>query len=145
VISIYSVGCCYLRGEGEETHDPLMMMLFHFLGATDSLVKSEKFLFEGDVDETGEEIDEDGIEDGDEARDQHESTSSFPGQANIDGENDEEEANEIEDEKDKLELAWEVLDVARVIYSRREDDEGKEKLIQVHMILGDISLENGNS
>lgn len=52
--------------------------------------------------------------------------------------------NEIEEDKDKLELAWEVLDVARVIYSKREDQEGKEKLIGVFMTLGEISLENGN-
>ena len=122
------------------------MVLFHFLGATTSLANSEKFFFEEDVDdEIGGEIDEeDGIEDEAEIRDQLESTSKFPDQAHIDGENNEEQTNEIEDEKDKLELAWEVLDVARVIYSRREDDEGREKLIQVYMILGDISLENGN-
>jgi hypothetical protein len=44
---------------------------------------------------------------------------------------------------DKMEIIWEVLDIARVIYSKRNDQEAKEKLVQIYTILGDISIENG--
>ena len=56
----------------------------------------------------------------------------------------EEDEEDIEqDEQDDLELAWETLDTARVIYSKMESEDAKISLGDVHMLLGDVSLESG--
>nr|CCA18837.1 conserved hypothetical protein [Albugo laibachii Nc14] len=47
--------------------------------------------------------------------------------------------------KDDLELAWEMLEVARVIYTRHPEDLSIEKeLARVYMRLGDLSMESEN-
>lgn len=77
---------------------------------------------------------------------------------------DEEAAGEAEEEQDDLEAAFEVLDLARVLFGKRleepEEDEGKgkgrdksvgdssmtrhikERLADTHDLLAEISLEN---
>ncbi|KAI8991604.1 hypothetical protein BDF20DRAFT_811061 [Mycotypha africana] len=53
------------------------------------------------------------------------------------GEGDGETNNAEED----FEAAWDILDVARVIFEKSEDNETRLKLADVHLCLGDISLE----
>jgi len=48
----------------------------------------------------------------------------------------------IEDASDILELAWQNLEVARVIYSL--DPNEKLKLADIHLLIGDISMESDN-
>jgi HAT1-interacting factor 1 len=62
-----------------------------------------------------------------------------------------EEAEEEEEEKeesaeDDMQLAWEILDLARVIYSDMDASlpETQKKLGEIHYYLGDISLEIEN-
>ncbi|KAI0339484.1 hypothetical protein BDW22DRAFT_599992 [Trametopsis cervina] len=57
-------------------------------------------------------------------------------------EEDEEEADDGEPEDD-FNAAWEVLDLARALYEKRqdEDDEIKLKLADTYIFLGDVSLE----
>lgn len=66
---------------------------------------------------------------------------------------DEEEEEEEEDEEDKedgdqadddFETAWDILDVARLIFEKGEDKETQLKLADVHLCLADVSLETGN-
>ncbi|CCI40359.1 unnamed protein product [Albugo candida] len=53
--------------------------------------------------------------------------------------------NEENVAKDDLELAWEMLEVARVIYARHPEDLSIEKeLARVYMRLGDLSMESEN-
>lgn len=49
-----------------------------------------------------------------------------------------------EAEEDDFETAWDVLDVARVIFEKGEDKESKLKLADVHLCLADLSAETGN-
>lgn len=65
-----------------------------------------------------------------------------------------EEADEDEDEdaeegepEDDFNAAWEVLDLARALYEKQqeEDDEIKLKLADTFIYLGDVSLETGKS
>ncbi|KAF3914861.1 hypothetical protein ABW20_dc0105444 [Dactylellina cionopaga] len=80
---------------------------------------------------------------------------SFQGDENydIEEEDEDEDANEDGDqeEDDDFTLAWEVLDLARVFFNKRienppEDPEAvkkiKERLADVHDILGEVSLES---
>ncbi|KAG0240157.1 hypothetical protein BGW41_007139 [Actinomortierella wolfii] len=61
-------------------------------------------------------------------------------------EEDEEEEEEQEDgeENDEFEVAWDVLDLARVLYHRIGTEEALLKLGDVHIALGDVSLESEN-
>lgn len=45
---------------------------------------------------------------------------------------------------DDLELAWENLDVARLILSTKTSVDHTLQLADVHIALGDVSLESGN-
>ena len=49
-----------------------------------------------------------------------------------------------EEDPDDLEIAWETFDLVRIIYTESTIDEDKAKLGEVHMALGDVSLESGN-
>lgn len=61
-------------------------------------------------------------------------------------EEDDEEGDDGEPEDD-FNAAWEVLDLARALYEKRqdEDDEIKLKLADTFISLGDVSLETGKS
>ncbi|CAO3624807.1 unnamed protein product [Cunninghamella blakesleeana] len=54
-------------------------------------------------------------------------------------EDEDDDNNEAQD--DDFETAWDVLDVARVIFEKSDDDASKLKLADVLLLLGDISLE----
>ncbi|KAJ2960736.1 hypothetical protein NQZ79_g3963 [Umbelopsis isabellina] len=55
-------------------------------------------------------------------------------------ENEEAEGNQ-EGEGDEFNDAWDVLDIARVIYEKDDSPEAKAKLADVYVCLGDVSLE----
>ncbi|ORZ25322.1 hypothetical protein BCR42DRAFT_340312 [Absidia repens] len=56
-----------------------------------------------------------------------------------DDDNDDDDNEEVQE--DDFETAWDVLDVARLIYEKSEDEDGKMKLADVLLCLGDVSLE----
>ena len=51
---------------------------------------------------------------------------------------------DLGDDTDDLELAWESLDLARIIFSKMESEADKLKLADVYLALGDTSLESGS-
>lgn len=55
-----------------------------------------------------------------------------------------EEAKTDENESN-LELAWEMLDLARVLYEKQEGREFKLKAAQCRLKLGEVSIESGKS
>jgi hypothetical protein len=60
-----------------------------------------------------------------------------------DSDDEGEEANGNADED--FETAWDILDVARVIFEKSNDNDTKLKLADVHLCLGDVSLETGKT
>ena len=63
-------------------------------------------------------------------------------------EDDDDDGNENEDEneddvEDDFGNAWEVTDLAKVIFSKQDDFDSKFKLADCHLLLGDIALELG--
>jgi hypothetical protein len=50
---------------------------------------------------------------------------------------------DLGEETDDLELAWESLDLARIIFSKMDSEADKLKLADVYLALGDTSLESG--
>ncbi|KAE8293789.1 Protein HGV2 [Larimichthys crocea] len=49
-----------------------------------------------------------------------------------------------EDEVENLQLAWEMLEVAKVIYKRRQGKEDQLMAAQTYLKLGEVSAESGN-
>ncbi len=47
-----------------------------------------------------------------------------------------------EEQEDDFKLAWEILDIARLIYSKQEDPLSRQVLSDIHMDLGDLQMEN---
>lgn len=64
------------------------------------------------------------------------------GEAEENGEDDNEEANEDED-VDNLEVAWEVLELAKLILVKR-GPAGWKFLAEAHKLLGEVAMEGGN-
>ncbi|KAG0335634.1 hypothetical protein BG000_007364 [Podila horticola] len=84
-----------------------------------------RFVFEGDDDDDEEEEEEENGE----------------GAAGAPAEGGEEGA---QDDNDDFAVAWDVLDLARVLYHKIGTEEALLKLGDVHMALGDVSLESEN-
>lgn len=60
---------------------------------------------------------------------------------------DEDEANANEQEEEdvgNLQLAWEMLEVAKFIYKRKENEEDQLMAAQAYLKLGEVSAESGN-
>ncbi|XP_041659665.1 histone-binding protein N1/N2-like [Cheilinus undulatus] len=55
-----------------------------------------------------------------------------------------EKDSDDEDEVGNLQLAWEMLEVAKVIYKRKEAKEDQLMAAQTHLKLGEVSVESGN-
>jgi tetratricopeptide (TPR) repeat protein len=49
---------------------------------------------------------------------------------------------EAEEEEDDFQIAWEILDVARLIYSKQDSPLAKQVTAEIHMDLGDLQMEN---
>ncbi|KAF9318331.1 hypothetical protein BG003_011430 [Podila horticola] len=90
-----------------------------------SAPNSSRFVFEGDDDDDEEEEEEENGE----------------GAAGAPAEGGEEGA---QDDNDDFAVAWDVLDLARVLYHKIGTEEALLKLGDVHMALGDVSLESEN-
>ena len=60
---------------------------------------------------------------------------------------EEQEEDDDAEPEDDFNAAWEVLDLARAIFEKQQDesDEVKLKLAEVFVTLGDVSLETGES
>ncbi|CAJ0953863.1 unnamed protein product, partial [Ranitomeya imitator] len=63
-----------------------------------------------------------------------------------DAESDNEETDEKENEEevDNLQLAWEMLDLSKMIFKRQEDKESQLKAAQAYLKLGEVSIESEN-
>ncbi|XP_069575570.1 histone-binding protein N1/N2-like isoform X2 [Brachyistius frenatus] len=57
---------------------------------------------------------------------------------------DSEEEEEEEEDVGNLQLAWEMLEVAKVIYKRKDTKEDQLMAAQAHLKLGEVSAESGN-
>lgn len=62
-----------------------------------------------------------------------------------DQDQDQEEEEDDAEPEDDFNAAWEVLDLARAIFEKHQEDsdELKMKLAETYIVLGDVSLETG--
>ncbi|XP_043098604.1 nuclear autoantigenic sperm protein isoform X2 [Puntigrus tetrazona] len=87
--------------------------------------------------ENEEPMEEDG-EDDDEDDDEEEDDDD----ENTEGETKDKESEE--DEVGNLQLAWEMLEVAKVIYKRKDSKEDQLMAAQIYLKLGEVGAESGN-
>merc|ERR1711973_952429 len=63
---------------------------------------------------------------------------------------DEKKEDEEEEEPSNLQLAWEMLELAKVVFRKQLETEGEDKtkleerLVSTLLALGEVSIENGN-
>lgn len=93
----------------------------------------------GDKENEEQDDDEEEEEDGDD-------DAEMEGDADEQGEGDAaaDKDSEEEEEVGNLQLAWEMLEVAKVIYKRKETKEEQLMAAQAHLKLGEVSAESGN-
>ncbi|KAK8731316.1 hypothetical protein OTU49_007542 [Cherax quadricarinatus] len=108
---------------------------------------AEKATEEGSTeDEEEEDGDEDGERDGDsqEGESQDEEGSKDESKSQDEGEG--EKTEEDEEEVSNLQLAWEMLELAKVIFKKQEDSNPEmiKKVAQVYLKLGEVGLESEN-
>ncbi|KAL2089676.1 hypothetical protein ACEWY4_014364 [Coilia grayii] len=82
----------------------------------------------------GEEKEDEEMEDGD---DDDDDDDEEEGEGNA-------EDKDSEDEVGNLQLAWEMLEVAKVIYKRKESKEDQLVMAQIFLKLGEVGAESGN-
>ncbi|XP_034780600.2 histone-binding protein N1/N2-like isoform X3 [Acipenser ruthenus] len=79
----------------------------------------------------------DNLDDGEEGDEEEEEEGEGEATAEDEKESEEEEVG-------NLQLAWEMLEIAKVIYKRKESKEDQLFAAQAHLKLGEISVESGN-
>ncbi|XP_034066051.1 nuclear autoantigenic sperm protein-like isoform X4 [Gymnodraco acuticeps] len=88
-----------------------------------------------------------GVPEEDEEEDEPNS-SNIESANNLDDDDDDDEAGEQngqeEEEVGNLQLAWEMLEVAKVIYKKKEGKEDQLMAAQTYLKLGEVSAESGN-
>ncbi|XP_039887455.1 histone-binding protein N1/N2-like isoform X12 [Simochromis diagramma] len=77
------------------------------------------------------------------------SSSNVESPDNLDDDDDDEDGekngqDKEEEEVGNLQLAWEMLEVAKVIYKRKESTEDQLMAAQAYLKLGEVSAESGN-
>ncbi|KAK5616149.1 hypothetical protein CRENBAI_016624 [Crenichthys baileyi] len=81
----------------------------------------------------------------DEADEEDEGDEEMEAEAEEQGEGEATADKDSEDEEvGNLQLAWEMLEVAKVIYKRKETKEDQLMAAQTHLKLGEVSAESGN-
>lgn len=91
---------------------------------------------DNDDEEVEEEEEEDDDDDNDDNNDDNDDDE--------DDEDGDENSQNKEDEVGNLQLAWEMLEVAKVIYERREGEDDQLMAAQTYLKLGEVSTESGN-
>ncbi|XP_016389872.1 histone-binding protein N1/N2-like isoform X2 [Sinocyclocheilus rhinocerous] len=90
----------------------------------------------GDEEKNGNEENEEPMEDGDEDDDDDDEEEDAEGETK--------DKDSEEDEVGNLQLAWEMLEVAKVIYRRKDCKEDQLMAAQIYLKLGEVGAESGN-
>ncbi|MEQ2245132.1 hypothetical protein ILYODFUR_024528 [Ilyodon furcidens] len=76
------------------------------------------------------------------------SNSNIESADNLDGDDDEDEHNDGQDNEEEdvgnLQLAWEMLELSKVIFKRKESKDDQLMAAQAYLKLGEVSAETGN-
>ncbi|KAM4574369.1 histone-binding protein N1/N2-like isoform 1-T1 [Fundulus diaphanus] len=89
-----------------------------------------------------------GVPEESEEEEEEPSNSNIESPKNLDDDDDDDEENNAQDDEEEdvgnLQLAWEMLEVAKVIYKRKESKDDQLMAAQAYLKLGEVSAETGN-
>eukprot|EP00091_Calanus_sinicus_P011289 TRINITY_DN255_c0_g1_i2.p1 TRINITY_DN255_c0_g1~~TRINITY_DN255_c0_g1_i2.p1 ORF type:complete len:485 (-),score=232.46 TRINITY_DN255_c0_g1_i2:77-1441(-) len=119
--------------------------------------KKEEELEEGEASGSKEETEDEGMEEGDDSQEEEgegdqdeEMDADKSTSETAAGEKEEKKEGEEEEEPSNLQLAWEMLELAKVVYTKQIEtgaenkSEMEEKLCSSILALGEVSIENEN-
>ncbi|XP_033861889.3 histone-binding protein N1/N2-like isoform X1 [Acipenser ruthenus] len=126
--------------------------------AEDKSEKESRLPDKGDDSKEAKELQSEPVEDGEKGATEETAAEEAMQEGEDGEEGDEEEEDEEgegeataedgkeseEEEVGNLQLAWEMLEIAKVIYKRKESKEDQLFAAQAHLKLGEISVESGN-
>ncbi|XP_028666722.1 nuclear autoantigenic sperm protein isoform X3 [Erpetoichthys calabaricus] len=148
-VSVFQEACGMLAKKYGDTADECAEAFFLCGKALLDLARMENGVLGNALQGVPEE--EDGVEDETEKDGKFESTENLDDaeedeveeEDNAEDENTEDKESE-EDEVGNLQLAWEMLEIAKVIYKRKESKEDQLRAAQTYLKLGEVGLESGN-
>ncbi|XP_037131522.1 histone-binding protein N1/N2-like isoform X2 [Syngnathus acus] len=111
----------------------------------DEKVEASNKMENGETDKMADEKVEDVAEKmEEEEEDSEDEAEEEQGEDSNSGEKEGDESEEEEEEVGNLQLAWEMLELAKVIYKRKESKDDQLMAAQAHLRLSEVSAESGN-
>lgn len=146
-VSVFQEACAMLAEKYGDTADECGEAFFLCGKALLELARMENTVLGNAL----EGVPEESSEEGDKQNDSKiESADNLDDDEEDDDDDDEEEGDDAkdkeseEDEVGNLQLAWEMLEVAKVIYKRKESKEDQLMAAQIYLKLGEVGAESGN-
>lgn len=146
-VGVFQEACGMLAEKYGDTADECGEAFFLCGKALLELARMENTVLGNALDGVPEESSEEGEKQNDS---KIESADNLDDEDDDDEEDDDEdgegnaEDKESEDEVGNLQLAWEMLEVAKVIYTRKEGKEDQLMMAQIFLKLGEVGTESGN-
>ncbi|XP_051996840.1 nuclear autoantigenic sperm protein isoform X5 [Xyrauchen texanus] len=142
-VSVFQEACATLAEKYGDTADECGEAFFLCGKALLELARMENTVLGNAL----EGVPEESSEEGDKPND-----SQIESADNLDVSDDDDDDEAEDDSKDKeseeevgnLQLAWEMLEVAKVIYKRKDDKEDQLMAAQIYLKLGEVGAESGN-
>ncbi|KAM9791075.1 histone-binding protein N1/N2-like isoform X2 [Syngnathus typhle] len=110
----------------------------------DEKVEASDKMENGETDKMADEKVEEVAEKMEEEEDSEDDAEEEQSEDNNSGEKEGDESEEEEEEVGNLQLAWEMLELAKVIYKRKESKDDQLMAAQAHLRLSEVSAESGN-
>ncbi|XP_051986422.1 histone-binding protein N1/N2-like isoform X2 [Xyrauchen texanus] len=145
-VSVFQEACAMLAEKYGDTADECGEAFFLCGKALLELARMENTVLGNAL----EGVPEESYEEGDKPNDSKiESADNLDDDDDDDDNDDDEEAEgdaekDCEEEVGNLQLAWEMLEVAKVIYKRKDDKEDQLMAAQIYLKLGEVGAESGN-
>lgn len=145
-VSVFQEACAMLAEKYGDTADECGEAFFLCGKALLELARMENTVLGNAL----EGVPEESSEEGDKQNDSKIESADNLDDDEEDDDDDEEEGDDAkdkeseEDEVGNLQLAWEMLEVAKVIYKRKESKEDQLMAAQIYLKLGEVGAESGN-
>ncbi|XP_050967481.1 nuclear autoantigenic sperm protein isoform X3 [Labeo rohita] len=146
-VSVFQEACAMLAEKYGDTADECGEAFFLCGKALLELARMENTVLGNALEGVPEESSEEGEKQNDskiESADNLDDDDEDEDDDDEDAEGETKDKESEEDEVGNLQLAWEMLEVAKVIYKRKDDKEDQLMAAQIYLKLGEVGAESGN-